>query len=968
MCRGFRIRERVGTDLTHVGEKLSTGFIEHWVDYPNNFWPSTRMPHFFHQENNTESSANAEFDPHPVLRGETEVKAMAHYLKVFSKPLDIMPLPDGMEGDAGRGEELLTSIGCLACHVDLDAKDPLDSDGRSFGEKWIVTDIAMAKAEAQVESMALDGKDASPEEKQGFIDAALTEAKAAYDKMSKNDRARYASRRFDRARRDKSSLAAKTEKFVADIESRDADPLKMYVTPEFVRQGPELSGMGTKLVNDPNDPAQVEHGKRWLYTWLSDPRHYSSYTVMPRMFREGYYQGLSPEEQKKRNDKDILDVSAYLLSLRNDDFPTVPFEATSAHDAEMERLILQLLAGQNTESVSKRILADEKADPSDEYGPLTRSIIAQTTQSFGGTDEAKAQIAALIAAKSGSLKERQKLYFGMKMISHYGCYSCHTIAGFEEATRPGTELTTWAQKFMSQLDFAFFSPVFEHDWAETPDLWSNLYLGGRENPEKQFKHFDEEFKHLIRDIGETADDLISGSGGVIPTSGNVPQEVTYNHASFAYHKMRNPRIWDREKEKKPYEKLKMPNFFFTESEARAITTYVLSRRDAGVRETVKIAYGDKPEGRIARGRELARELNCIGCHTIEANREATIHQYYSEDPSKPDDFKYGMRFKPPLLWGEGAKVQYDWLFGFLNNVEMLRPWLLARMPSFHLTTEDATILVEYFAGLSESEAALLKDKLAPVARHLQQVHSGGAAGGLNPHWFQEEKFADTAAFLKSYVVRHKLANPFEFDVSGASDAAEATSSLNDAYTKAVSRANFISGVFDIAFPYNDLRSHAVSDDRFKLGEEFFYDQKCLACHVGGDPTVPGTTTDIKAPNFALAHKRLQYDWIIKWLQDPQAIQPGANMPQIFQGGNAYISLPEDQRLAKEAKFGKTIDEQGHLMVDFLFALGERKYTAIQPGATDKPAETESSGDMEFDFDSGGEDKKKDEEVEFDFDG
>ncbi|HWL94056.1 MAG TPA: hypothetical protein VNT79_11025 [Phycisphaerae bacterium] len=960
---GLADARRVGTDLTHVGEKLSMGFIERWIDYPNNFRASTRMPHFFHQENSTETSRWDEYDPHPVMRSHTEVKAIAHYLKVFTKPWDPNPLPEGVTGDPARGGELVKSIGCFACHMDMEATDPLDSDGRSFAQKWIVTDIAMAHAEERVKDRRVSGSEPTAAETQAMIDAALPDAQAAFEKMSKNDRTRYASRRFSDRRREQARLTSKTEAFVAETEERDPDPLKIYVPPEFIRHAPELSGMGTKLVNDPNDAEQVKHGQTWLYNWLENPRHYSSYTVMPRLFTENYYSELPPGDRAKQAQQDIMDVVAYLLSLRNDDFATEPLPETPEHDSEMQRLILMLLGGQNTESVSKRILNDEKSDPAEEHGPLTRAIIAQVTPSFGGGDEARAQIVQLLASKSGSLKDRQKLYFGMKMIGHYGCYACHTIAGFEDATRPGTDLTTWAQKFMSQLDFAFFSHVFEHEREEQPEKWAGLYLGSA--PDQQ-----QEFKHLIRDVGESADDLVSGSAGAIPASGNPHQDILQNHASFAYHKMRNPRIYDRGKLKKPYEKLKMPNYYFTEEESTALTTYLLSKREGDVRESVQVNYDNTPVGRIARGRALVHELNCIGCHTIEGDREATIQQYYSDDPAHPDDFKFGARFKPPLLWGEGAKVQYDWLFSFLNNVEMLRPWLDARMPSFFLSTEDATTLVEYFAGLSEYEAKLLKDQIAPVALYLQQVHSGASSTPENPHWYAEDSYTDEAEFLQHYALRHKQATPYEFDISAANTPQEVIETLANPFQKALARATFLANVFDIEFPYSDPETHTVDDARFKLGEEFFYDLKCLACHVGGDPSLPGTTTDIKAPNFALTHKRLQYEWVVKWLQDPQAIQPGANMPQIFQGGSAYASLPEDQRTAKEAQFGKTVDEQASLLIDFLYEMGERRHTAIQPGAAEAATQKATEEEVEFDFGGGdaAEEEKKEEEVEFDFDG
>ena len=944
---GLTDSPRVGPDLAYVADKLSTGFMEHWIDYPNDFRPSTIMPHFFHQENNLPSSANQEFDPDPVLRTTTEIKAITHYLKTLSRPYDAMPLPEGIEGDPKHGEQLFTSIGCLGCHANLDAHDPLDDAGRTFAQKWIIEDLVFETADTQVKQLTRRGKEPDPEAVQGFIDQAQAAAKKILDKMSKNDRVRYAMRRFTPQRRRHALNASKAEIVAADIEGRDPDPLRLYVPPAFTRHAPELSGMGTKLVNDPNNPRQLARGRRWLYGWLRDPRHYSPKTVMPRMFRDDYYQGLSAKERRAKDDQDMMDVTEYLLSLRNDDFDTAPMPDTPEQDKEMQRLILMLLGGQNTESVAKKILHDTKMDPSEPYGPLTRAVVAQTYRSFGGGTEGKHQVAAIIEAKSSRLHDRQRLFLGMKMISHYGCYACHNIAGFEDAARPGTDMNRWAQKFKSQLDFAFYSSTFDKEREEDPQMFGNLY---RDEPE---------FEHLVRDIRDRPWQLIRGQGG------NVPQEILHNHAAFAYHKLRNPRIWDRAKYKKPYEKLKMPNFFLTQAEATALTTFLLSR-EPDVTESVRINYEDTAIGRISRGRALAYELNCIGCHTIEGGGEAMIHQYYSDDLGVDDNFPFGARFKPPLLWGEGAKIQYDWLFSFLNNVEMLRPWLNVRMPSFYLTTAQATTLVEYFAGLSQHESGLLADELTPVVKYLQQAHASSDASGADAHWFTENRFTDTADFLKRYALIHEQVRPYAFDDSAATTPGERAEAIAPGFDTVLGRSKFLTSLFDVAFPYSDPIAHTVDDNDFRDGEDLFFDQKCLACHVAGDPTVPGTTTDIKAPNFALTYKRLRYEWVIKWLQDPQAIQPGANMPQIFQGGSsAYASLPEEVRVEKEAQFGKTAREQTSLLVDYLFALGQRRHTAIQPGALEKPSEAQSSEEADFDDEGNSDDKQKEEEFDFD---
>ncbi|GMU35120.1 MAG: c-type cytochrome [Planctomycetia bacterium] len=910
---GLSDSRRVGTDLSYVAEKLTQGFMERWVEYPGNFRPSTWMPHFFHQENNLPSSAN-EFDPDPVLRTETEIQAIVHYLRTFSKPLDMIPTPEGMVGDPTRGEQLFTSIGCLACHANLDAKDPQSSDGKSFGELWITRHLVMS------EGLSED------------------DAKSRYDAMSKTDRARYATHQFTPERRKAALVASREEEVLADREGRDVDPKKMYVPPAFTRVAPELSGIGTKLIDDPNDAEQSASALRWLYNWLHEPRHYSSYTRMPRMFRDNYYQLDDAETQRKKNNQDILDVATYLLGLRNDEFDRTPI-ATGKKQVELtQSLILDLLGGQNTASVSEKILNDEKGADADPYGRLTASIVAQTYRSFGDGDEGKQRVAELIATRSGSLQDRQKLFLGMKMVSHYGCYACHTIAGFEDATRPGTDVSLWAQKFMSQLDFAFYSPPFEHEVEANPAIFGKLYID------------DPEYAHLVRDAG-----------------GNAPAEVQYNHASFAWHKMRNPRIWDREKVKKSYEKLKMPNYFLSEEQARAITTYLLSMRDANVMKSVQIDYENTPAGKIAAGRALARDLNCIGCHTIEGD-EANIHQYYTRDTSVADSYPFGPRFRPPLLWGEGAKIQFDWLFNFLNNVEMLRPWLNVRMPSFYLTKEQATTLVEYFAGLAQDESQMLASETAAIVKYMKEVHAPADNAPGSDSWFLQDKFAQQARTLSRYAVAKEQIRPFDLNTNETQPAAIAEA-IGSTYDKIMLRSQFLAELFDVDFPYADAESHMTDDERFKRGEEFFYDLKCLACHVAGDPSVPGTTTDIKAPNFALTYKRLRHEWVVKWLEDPQAIQPGANMPQIFPGTTYHAQLGGDAQKEGEAKYGDTLEKQADILVDFLFNLGDRRYTAIQPGGLTPPAADQPQDqDVDFDFGGGEGEKKEEKEPEFDFDG
>lgn len=58
---------------------------------------------------------------------------------------------------------------------------------------------------------------------------------------------------------------------------------------------------------------------------------------------------------------------------------------------------------------------------------------------------------------------------------------------------------------------------------------------------------------------------------------------------------------------------------------------------------------------------------------------------------------------PPPLMVEGEKVQPDWLHSFLMDPVSIRPAVVMRMPNFHMSSEEAATLVNYFAASSNVE-------------------------------------------------------------------------------------------------------------------------------------------------------------------------------------------------------------------------------------------------------------------------
>src|SRR5713226_8836018 len=262
---------------------------------------------------------------------------------------------------------------------------------------------------------------------------------------------------------------------------------------------------------------------------------------------------------------------------------------------------------------------------------------------------------------------------------------------------------------------------------------------------------------------KTLEELFFGNHTDIPETWN----------DWTYNKLKTPRTYATER----IEQL-MPQFDLVDEDIKALRVLL-----AGFREnklpTRYLADHSERAVRIVEGRRLMHQYNCIGCHEIE-NRGGFIRRYYQENPT----------LAPPILNGEGEKVQSTWLFNFLKAPVPIRPWLKLRMPTFGFSDQDDHTLVSFFTGLSKVEI--------PYA------------------YFDDAK---------------------------------------------VPQGNL------------DAARTLVSKDYFN----------CFSCHQQGEKKPEGPQEGW-APDLMLARNRLSPNWIIKWLQDPQKIQPGAKMPSFFPGG------------------------------------------------------------------------------------
>jgi len=185
--------------------------------------------------------------------------------------------------------------------------------------------------------------------------------------------------------------------------------------------------------------------------------------------------------------------------------------------------------------------------------------------------------------------------------------------------------------------------------------------------------------------------------------------VDIEHVNYAWfdQKLRQPRIFDKDRVKPPADKLRMPDFGFTNEEVDALVTVLLSWTEPDPMNR-KIKPRTPRNLYIERGQFLVREYNCRGCHLIEGQGGAindTITDWLVryEDKSESEAEAQATSFSPPNLVGEGKKVQSDWLFEFLHRPSTIRPWLQVRMPTFPFEANEINGLVRYFAYLDNEE-------------------------------------------------------------------------------------------------------------------------------------------------------------------------------------------------------------------------------------------------------------------------
>jgi mono/diheme cytochrome c family protein len=143
----------------------------------------------------------------------------------------------------------------------------------------------------------------------------------------------------------------------------------------------------------------------------------------------------------------------------------------------------------------------------------------------------------------------------------------------------------------------------------------------------------------------------------------------------------------------------MPQFDLQKDEIEAVMVTLKGMRGKTKDDDVRGHKLTPMEAQRERGRELVRYYNCNGCHSFDG-KVGEIRSLAAYNGEGADE---GPRFAPPVIYGEGAKTQPPWLFGFLKEPIKLRPHLQVRMPTFGFADADATSIVAMFSAFDGAD-------------------------------------------------------------------------------------------------------------------------------------------------------------------------------------------------------------------------------------------------------------------------
>lgn len=700
--------------------------------------------------------------------------------------------------------------------------------------------------------------------------------------------------------------------------------------------GPDLSGVGLKYTSP--------SASRWLAEWLRDPATINPRTRMPNPLLAqaapsfgADHVGAAPVESSAESriepadgtpeyDARIADLVGFLRASTGTAFgaarPWSPPELPRLVEVDLDTLVVMYLAS---------YLPRDRAERGLRLG-------------FEPDQQALLPPDAQILAQQPNVENKLR-YVGGRTIARRGCFGCHDIPRFERADWIGPALSNWGNKPVEQLGF-----------EQAAELVVRTAQADRQ-PTAARK---------ANESGGADADESSASD----TNFYIDALVDRRREGFLWQKLAAPRSFDYHVAgAKGYTNwLTMGRFQLDDAQREAIITFVLGL--VGNAPERYVACRDGRRRALADGRKLIDEFACAECHVLALERWTVEYAPGKLPPPPPIERFARFETEPaadelarsaqpdlrgqaraeligaPRLDTSGRLVEDEDAEG--RSLHFFTLWRPAAIDGAAWAAGGAEVPVPVAARVARREpwGGRLARWLYPAA--VEQLRAAGAQVALDAAWgWLPPPLVDEGAkvqngWLIDYLVDPRPIRPsslmrmprYSLSIDEARRLADyfAAASMTAVSNASVAEGTAIGAFGDGGASIERRRRQAV---RVVTDRTTF----CLKCHTIGSAENSlagsgGAGRANLAPRLDQVSRRLEADYLRRWIARPRSLLPYTPMPVNFPPGG--------QPVGQDLLPGKS-EEQIDALVDLLLHYDEFLRDQVVPSALISP-EPVSRGD------------------------
>ena len=473
-------------------------------------------------------------------------------------------------------------------------------------------------------------------------------------------------------------------------------------------------GSSMKATDDPPSLSHIadKTSREWIYAWLKDPQAYASTATMPNF---------------KLSDDEARDISAFLMAnstpLQGDTLTVAAKPSTDpgagaslygesfcASCHAVQNAAGNMVGGDVGPELTK-VGSKVKPEWLQAWLRNPRNYDPQTEMPhYRFNDGQVATLAGFLQAKADSdllanvhldAATPEQIAHGKRLVSDYGCASCHEIAGIKKPENFAPELSRIGSKPITQLIFLSGMPHTLPDYiagkikqprAFSPGLKMPQYtltstqidslttallsLNDRSyslpsslevsaTPESNYEPAGKAGK-LMTDLACFSCHRINGHGG------DMAPDLTWEGSSvqrdWLVKFFKNPGTL------RPALIRRMPRFNLTDGEVNELSDYIMTVYQSPAIDVDSMPLSGYPQGQIELGKQLFYgKYSCQGCHIVDA---------------KTDKGYIG-----PTLTGVGSRLTGAWIYQWMKNPQSLRAGTME--PNRAMSDEDARALTAF---------------------------------------------------------------------------------------------------------------------------------------------------------------------------------------------------------------------------------------------------------------------------------